>query len=80
MRKYIKNAVLLFLLLCSCNGNNIQDSLLKSYNIEKAYDTKPIDIRIDSVSNDISLIRLETSDEILIQQITKIYQIGRAHV
>jgi len=61
------------LLLCSCNDIKIQDSILKSYNIEQAYGTEPIGLCLDSISSDISLIHLETSDDILIQQIIKIY-------
>ena len=68
-----RNTILLLLLLCGCNDNKIQESILKSYNVEQAYDTEPINICIDSISNDVSLIHLETSDDILIQQIIKIY-------
>ena len=73
----MKNIIISILLLCvyftSCRKGEHSDLSLKYYNVEKAIDAVPKDLCLDSISSEMSIIPLETSDDILIMEIRRIY-------
>jgi hypothetical protein len=65
--------LLLSVFITSCKKGEHSDLSLKCYNVEKAIYDKPIELCIDSISSEISVIPLETSDDILIKGISSVY-------
>ena len=65
--------LLLCTLLCCCKGSNDADSSIKCYNIEHMLKVEAKNLCIDSIFKDISIIPLETSDDILIKKIINIH-------
>jgi hypothetical protein len=73
MKKVVFFILLLSIFLTSCRKRDHSDLSLKCYNVEQAIDTEPKNLCIDSISSEISVIPLETSDDILIKNIRKVY-------
>ena len=62
-------AIFILVLLCFCCCNQPRPvSLLKTYPVEKAMDMESKTVWLDSISDSITVIQLETSDNILIGQ------------
>ena len=73
MINYRFTILLLCLFINGCKEVKDSESSLKCYNVEHAFDIDTKELFIDSISSDVSIVHLETSDEILIMNIRKIY-------
>ena len=73
MKNIIISILLLSVFLTSCRKGEHSDLSLKYYNVEQAIDAEPKEFCIDSISSEISVIPLETSDDILISDIREVH-------
>ena len=73
--KKMKKGLFLSIIIFICFGclQKRPPSSLKTYYIEKILDKKSENLSIDSISSDITIIHLDTSDSILIDKIRSVY-------
>ena len=74
----MKNTIISIILLLSaffisCRKGEHSSLSLKCYNVEQTIDATLKELCIDSISSDISIIPIETSNDILIKEISRIY-------
>lgn len=73
MLKRYASILLLCILFFSCKKSKTSDSDLRCYNVEAAFNTETKEVCIDSLVYDISIIPLETNEDILIRNIIRVY-------